>query len=362
MFTGLSTPDLVPRSEMAIPHDVTTLAEVLSANGYQTGGFIGNLLYLGRDTRMNQGFTHYAAFRYSLGQHVLSFEPGRALTNSPQFRKLIGETDILNRKPAEEVNREFLSWLSEERRPAPFFAFLNYYDAHEPYKPPEPYRSRFGRAGPEPRYWYDTYRVTRVNLDRTPPESELGAQTGAYEGQIAHVDAELGKLVAELRRRRLLDNTLLIVTSDHGEAFGEHGLLGHFNNMHIQTLRVPLVISFPGRIPQGVVVSEPVSLRHIPATVMDLLGLSHRFRFPGASLSKYWRTSESGSPKVEVIESRRFALDTSRSVVSWPYHFLLTNRRREELYNLASDPDERRNLAIRSEFRPVVERLRSLAY
>jgi arylsulfatase A-like enzyme len=364
MFTGRPAADLIPRTESPLPDEVPTLAERLGREGYQTAAFVGNLYFLGRDTGLNRGFAHYESFRFSFGQFLLSFQPGRALTNLPSFRSLVGFHDTFNRKAAEEVSSEFLHWLSTERQPGrPFFAFLNYFDAHEPYLPPEPYRSRFSRPGTEPLYRYDTDRVERLDAEKAPPETELGGQIGKYEGQIAHLDEELGRMIAELQRRDLLRNTLLIITADHGEAFGEHGLLGHFNNMHIQTLRVPLVMSFPGRIPAGIEVRHPVSLRRIPATVMDLIGLSENSRFPGASLSEYWESKSAAAQRdPDIIESRRAGLDNMRSIIRWPYHYILVTPKRQELYNLNDDPEERRNLSTFDEFGPLVDSMRRLAY
>ena len=359
MFTGLPTADLVPRTERAISERVTTLAEVLRDQGYQTAGFVGNLYFMARDTQLSQGFVHYEGFRPSLGQLVLSFQPGRTVTNSKHFRSLIGNVEVLNRKPAGEVTHQFLEWLSEDRRPGPFFAFLNYFDAHEPYLPPEPYRTRFWRPGPAPDYRFDTYRADRVNLNDAPPESQLGNQLGEYEGQIAHIDAELSKLFGELQERGLFANTLLIVTADHGEAFGEHGLLGHFNNMYIQTLRVPLIVSFAGRVPNGVEVKNPVSLQDVPATVMDLIGLSNQFRFPGESLADFWQNP--AAAPIEPIESRITGEDESRSVVKWPYHYLRLGEGAEALYDLGLDSQERQNLASNPKLRATLDQLRSLA-
>ena len=184
--------------------------------------------------------------------------------------------DQAGRIGAEQINRRILHWL--DRRPnRPFFAFLNYFDAHAPYFPPEPFWSR---ALPgEPRRPQTvapgTWSFPAVTLGRR-----------AYQGAIAYLDGQIGALFDSLRVRGLMQETLVVIASDHGEEFFEHGLMGHGNSLYAPSVRIPLLMVWPGRLPRGLRVMEPVSLASVPATLMELLGRPGPF--PGPSLAGYW--------------------------------------------------------------------------
>ena len=105
-----------------------------------------------------------------------------------------------------------------------------------------------------------------------------------------------GLLLDELGRRGVLDDTLVIVTSDHGEHLGDHGLFFHGCSLYRQLVEVPLVIVDPKGVPAGRAVAEPVSLRDVPATVLDLLGLGRGAAFPGRSLARFWDPGDGVAP------------------------------------------------------------------
>ena len=153
-----------------------------------------------------------------------------------------------HRKSAERINKDFLVWLDRHRQQgqsAPFFAFLNYYDAHHPYLPPE---SSSGPAlGRKPGSAADT-RLLKTWWDRDkrrldPGDIELARDS--YDRCIAYLDGQLGRLFAELERRGVLGETLVVVTADHGEHFGEQRLFGHGCSLYTPELHVPLLILPP---------------------------------------------------------------------------------------------------------------------
>ena len=166
------------------------------------------------------------------------------------------------------INSDALAWL-EQRRNRPFFVFLNYYDAHEPFQPPDGFDLHFGLSA-QP--WPSASRscaatpgcASRRILPATPrPSSTKPSELlrDSYDNCIAYLDDQLGRLFAELDRRGLLDNTLVIVTSDHGEQFNEHHLFGHGNSLYGSLIHVPLLIFPPSGSPAGRIVGVPVSLR-----------------------------------------------------------------------------------------------------
>ena len=159
---------------------------------------------------------------------------------------------------------------------------------------------------------------------------------------------------SELQRQGLLDNTLVIITSDHGEAFGDHRFFGHGNAVYLDEIGVPLVILSPGA-PAGRVVVGPVSLRDLPATVLDQLGLADGSPFPGHSLAAYWRLAPGQKPPLvspaisEQVNAAASELQTGRcafqlSLVAQGRHYFRGDSGREELYDLNSDPYEKVNL------------------
>lgn len=333
-----------------------TLAEVLRAKGYDTGGFVANYFYGSREYGLNRGFTHYSD--YSVLHELFRTSPLlSAISDDGSGLPFMKYREIIGRKRADNVNAEFLDWLPR-RTKRPFFAFLNYFDAHIPYTPPEPFNRKFAAGGDA---------ELDVEWDGAAPK---GVETlerrerleRAYAGSIAYLDDRLGILVAELERRGLLENTLLIVTSDHGESLGEHSstALGHSTGLYLTELQVPLVMTFARRLPQGRVVRTPVTLRDIPVTVLDLaeFGDGSASTFPGVSLAR--QVAEDNNKSAAVSGSTVLSLlfpmpgwtrkdfpvfkGKMASVVGSTLHYIRNGDGREELYDFTSDPLEQRDL------------------
>jgi arylsulfatase A-like enzyme len=261
-----------------------------------------------------------------------------------------------------------LAWL-DDNPDRPFFAFLNYFDAHDPYLPPAPFHETYGpRNGDERRL---LVRWGEYAIDRVQPTSEqVDVAQRAYDGCIAYLDQQLGLLVERLERRGDLENTLIIITSDHGEGFGEHGNYNHATSLYQEQIHVPLLIRFPGRVPAGRRIAGPVSLRDIPATVLDILE-EETPALPGRSLARCW--SPLGSPEdAPPVLSELEPLDCIRRS---PHDFLAKSplmalrsdnvkyiRQKdhgvEEVFDLATDPREERNLAGRAGHQAAMDRFR----
>ena len=126
-----------------------------------------------------------------------------------------------------------------------------------------------------------------------PPYIDLARDS--YDDCLGYLDEQLGLLFDALQRRGVLDQTLVVVTSDHGEGLGEHNLFDHGESLYRTEIRVPLVIRPPSGLNPSSVVGETVSLRDLPATIVDLLGLGAGSPFPGISLARFWRNSPSGN-------------------------------------------------------------------
>jgi arylsulfatase A-like enzyme len=257
------------------------------------------------------------------------------------------------RRSATLVTDDFLGWVDGGSH-APFFAFLNYFDAHAPYLPPPPMDTMFRGGNPAP---------TRHS---NGPSATEPRSIDAYDGAVAYMDSEFGRLIRALEARGILDDTLVIVTSDHGEQFGEHGLIDHANSLYRQLLHVPLVVSLPSRVPQGVRIEEPVSLVDLAATIADLSGFEHRL--PGQSLATRWRTPanrRAGAPVFSEISKGintppEFPITKGRmlSVVVDGVHYIRNGDGVEELYDFARDLDETADLAADPAMRAKLEKAR----
>jgi arylsulfatase A-like enzyme len=355
LFTGLFPFEF--RKGGGTPAGHTTLADVLRARGYLTAGFVANVELCGSETGLSRGFAHYEDYRVSLAELVLSASLTERLVNNRWTRRLVDYHDNLGRKTAPDVNRAFLAWLDEQGPRHPFFAFLNYYDTHEPYLPPEPFASRFGSARERKNalIWHHRHQGARLEKEKMSAR-EIQGELDAYEGSIAYLDDQMGALLEELRARGRLQNTVLVVTSDHGEQFGEHGLFTHKNSLYRQVLQVPLVISFPSRVPAAVIVDDPVTLRDVAATILDLLAVPGR-PLPGSSLTRFWsRAGEVDSAADGLVLSE---LGADRSLVRDGYHFIQTGDGEEALYDFSNDPLETRDLDGSPQGRRVEEGLKA---
>jgi len=192
----------------------------------------------------------------------------------------------------------------------------------------------------------------------------------AYDGAIGYIDQQIGILLDELGSRGLLENTLIIVTSDHGELFGEHELYRHGNGLYRNLLHVPLVMSFPSRIPPNTSVVDYVTLRDLPATILDVLGLDKEKRIPGHSLARVVGESSASIPGATSLllahVDRRPRCPSWYRNASGPLYSILQDGffyvqdldGSEELYDWINDPGECTDLAQLRAHRTIVERAR----
>lgn len=357
IFTGFYPHDLSVDHLVPLDDTQPTLAEVFARNGYRTAGFVGNSRYAGPHTGLARGFSRYETDMLSIRRIFGASGLGRLML----FPQLRGQPydRIVDRKEAPIVTRQFLSWVSKVRE-QPFFAFLNYFDAHHPYQPPPPYDSMFSDdVGPD------------VPMDvATLSPRYVERQLRAYDGAIAYLDEELEGLFEELQRRGVLENTVVIVTSDHGEEFAEHDdIMRHANSLYRPTLQVPLVIFGPD-IPAGVRIDKPVSVRDLAATAVELAGISQH-PFPSASLSRFWGEPQTDSghgegvtenPPADLVLAELTTAMGGRlpswqhmlAAISAEYHYILREDGQEWLFHVEGDPWEQQDLAQQPEHRTLL--------
>jgi arylsulfatase A-like enzyme len=376
-----------------------TLAEFLSSQGYATAGFIANTLYCASDSGLGRGFTEYhdyvfpylTALRMAVMVNRLQegvelavdlVDQNLDLPISDWYGKQISPLFVADRKDAETVNRQFLGWLSRRPPDRPFFAFLNYFDAHWPYRLPADRVHRFG-VGPKTRRQKSLIHEWWSLEKRGVSQAELGFVYDSYDDCVASLDEDLGRLFDELDRRGALEQTWVIIVSDHGESFGEHaGIFCHGTSLYQTELHVPMVIIPPVGAETGSkrVVAERVSLRDLAATIVALVGFQADSPFPGQSLARFWDGTT--APKPATAESPRSAQALSEVVPNeatnpesstspkrnWPLSALVDQgwsyiRRdgdaREELFHLPDDGMQQRDRTLDPAARPTLERMRA---
>ena len=368
MFTGRLPGELSADWLAPLDDSAPTLAEVLAGRGWITGGFVGNTRYCSAETGLARGYVHYEDYSLTPANFVLSTALGRRLLLSPLPAE-VGSVDSPGRKPAGEVTRGLLDWLPR-RGSRPYFAFVNYYDAHDPYLAPPGFAQRPPTTRDQRlvmRHWWSLHKGGLS-------EDNLQWLRGCYEDCIRGLDAHVGRLLDELRRRGELDNTIIVVTSDHGEHFGDHGLFLHGNSLYEPLIHVPLVVVWPGKVPAGQRVPAPVSLRGLPNTILELTGAEPSF--PGHSWTAHWTSDASSgrpvAPEVLVAEIATQAAHppchghspvahgSMQCVRQGDLKYIRGGDGAEELYDLARDGLELNNLADDPAYRPALDDLRLL--
>ncbi|MEO8201606.1 MAG: sulfatase [Gemmatimonadota bacterium] len=367
LFTGRFPHELSAGWLTALDGQYPTLAETLARDGYRTSGFVGNTLYCDTEKGLDRGFEHWEDYTFSNGELFRSSVLIRELTGKRWARQPFNSYQLLGRKSAADVNRDFLQWVDGVHG-RPFFSFLNYFDAHAPYLPDSTNTRLF--ATPGLTQSYDSWARYRGKPDTdTLIPDWVQDNRDRYDAMLRQIDNELGRLFAELERRGVLENTIVIVSADHGEQFGEHAIMGHGNSLYLPVLHVPLFIRYPRSVPQGATVKQPVSLRDLSATIEDLAGRTGD-PLPGRSLARYWRKSsipagEQDTLLMEVDYNPRLPkgapIDrgSMRAVVMDSLHYILNGDQKEELYQFSEDPAERHDIAGTPSAAPAVARHRA---
>jgi len=318
--------------------DYPVLAEVLGEAGYRTAAFVSSFVL---DDRFGygQGFDSYdddfrgADSSYENVQHWEGIE-------------VPGEFD----RRAHETTNRANSWLQENGSRGGFFLWVHYMDPHEPYDPPEPWRTKYVKPA-----------MSRRNLRRA---------IALYDAEIAFTDREVGRFLDVLDEISPPTATLVVLTADHGEGLLDHGFMGHGPILYEETLRVPLLVRWSGRIPAGSVIPGPVEIVDVMPTILGLARIRPgELVLQGRDLTSAITTGAALDPEHSVFFQRR--LYEKKRVPTFPVDGVVFGRPllvkgdkygvrqgswkyleapmegTRELYDLSSDPAERTNLQSR---------------
>lgn len=356
LFTGLYAYQHQATGER-LQENFLTLAAALKQRGYYTAGFVGNTSFAHAKTGLANGFIRYQDLFSSIADAAVRTVYGRRIF--PRAARAAGYYDDVGRKRAEDVNREFLEWLdaptgipaSELGRARPFFVFLNYFDMHIPYFPPPAFAAKFAQAAEQ----ILKRRPVMENTSPARPESVAAAEAekDAYDASIAYLDEELGKLFAELKQRGLLENTLVVITSDHGEAIFEHETFGHSLNLYREAIHVPLIVLHPRSVPAGMRDSRMANLADVPRTVFDLLGLESPF----AGHSLIDNANDAKGEDRMAFSDLLFWGQSAHTVsfVNQQWHWLRYPDGRMELFDWQADRKEERDVSKMDANRSVIQ-------
>ena len=288
IFSGLHPFNHGVRKNLAIMvgPEVPLIAEELHVEGYSTGAFVSSFVVDGR-FGFERGFDHYDA---------------------PEIRPRLGGG--MERRAGDTV-RLATDWITAQ--PSPWFAWVHLFDPHAPYEPPPPFSERFADS--------------------------------PYAGEVAYMDNEVGRLLGALVAEDTFDQTVVIIAGDHGEALGEHGEETHGILLYEATTRVPLLIHMPGQT-EAVRHSQPVGLVDLAPTLRELIGIERSS--DGLSLLPALDgTGEVPVDRTLYLESLEGYLRNGWAplfaAVRGPMKYIQSPR--PELYDLTSDPNERRDLA-----------------
>jgi arylsulfatase A-like enzyme len=337
----------------------TTIGEVLEKHGYRTAAFSANRVNFTADLGFRRGFLHFEDYFQNPSDAFIRTLYGREFsriylnrTEHSKIKRLLrwlGFNSLLDKsdegsirqigalgvqKRADAVNQELLNWIDKgHRRARPFFGFLNYIDVHHPY------------GGPT---WFDKPWKGNDAVDQ-------------YDSGIRYADECLGRLREELRKRGLDRNTLLVITSDHGESLGEHNIAFHGESLYREQVRAPLVFWFPTRIPSGVRIPALVSNASIAATLVSVLNLPRENDFRQPPIDDLWKGSRVNSTDSVVSEVAQLypASDEDiasqkvvpvsmdgpmKSLITADWQLITHAKFGSQLFRYATDPGETRDL------------------
>ncbi len=299
-----------------VPDALATLAEALAEQGWLTASFVTNY-HAGTWAGLHQGFDAQGDPRAFAAPQVSS-----TLTSA--------------------VLRDPLAAFLREHRDERVFVLAHSLDPHAPYEPPAELLARLDAAG-----------AARAP-DRIADAARWERLVPRYDAEILHNDGELARLLATLAAEGLDERTLLAFTSDHGEAFGEHGRWEHRQSLHEAELRVPLVLRWPGGLPGGRTLPDPISLQDLAPTLLGLCGLSAPADWEGRDLSALALGRGAARPAPLFAEARydepRAGAAREAAVIVWPHKLIVAadeaaqDVRALALFRLDEDPGERRDL------------------
>lgn len=336
-----------------------TLIEILKESGYHTLG-VSTIPQLSITKKFNRGFDHY----------VEAWKLDKTRWNLLRWKAKIRSFLHLDEPVTRYAFDQIQKWIKHHDHSTPFFIFANMNTAHTPYQPPPRFLSRQTpgmqdfKASPKLKglATRDGYRFMAGQVHVTDEEfKKLG---NLYDGEIIYLDELLGQLFAFLEARDLLKDTLIVLLADHGENLGDHGLMYHQFCLYDSLIRIPMIWHYPRAIPNGKIISHPVSIVDIMPSILHFTGIPTDvypfvqgyclFRGPNPrdQDGKSFIIAEYHAPPGVFKYFRRMVPDFDYSIFdkgfkcirTLQYKYIITSNGQEELYDLLHDHDEQNNI------------------
>lgn len=360
----------IDKGSETIDKSLLTLAEYLNRNDYQTVGLSSNI-WISETTGMNRGFERFKYVNELPFQRTLNPNIVQKVVKEIYWRYLFKRYDYGARK----VNTLICNFINDQwNHDKPFFIFVNYLETHLQYKPPKKFRRMFIEK-------YEESLIKKINQDANKynaglcemSEEDFKILQRLYDAEIKYVDSRIGEVLEFLEKEKILDNTLIIITSDHGENLGEHGLMDHQFSLHDTVIRIPLIIRYPGLFDKGQVIEYPAQTVDIFPTIADTIRLSKKYndidQLQGVSLLNAKVSSvkrnvfaEYLKPRYEVFENHYPDHDWSplkrklRMIRTNIFKLIVSSDGNDILYDIKNDPCENDN--VLSSFPLVAKELR----
>ena len=354
MFTGLyPSTHRADDGNYFLDNTHQTLAEALKNRGYLTLGY-SRVPWVSSITGLSRGFQKFEEYFFKTSNKLK-----KAIFLGKEFLALLsGYRDA----GAKRVNNWAKSRLKEIGDSSPFFLFLHYWEPHTTYRLPRPDDSVFFEnsvnrtQAKKVNQDYDRYIAGEAQMS----EEDFDILKRLYDSTLYYVDKKINDLVNYLKQLGLLEQTIIIITGDHGDNLGEHKLMGHKLCLYDTLLRVPMIVRYPSIFPRGSVVSQLVQSVDIFPTIMEILNINEEknYELQGLSLTsllngakeREYTISEQAYPNLKVFETKYPKFDTTpyrcelKALRTKEYKYIWHSNGNHELFHLKEDPKEEKNL------------------
>jgi arylsulfatase A-like enzyme len=334
IMTGLSpSVHKALRAESMLADALPTLAEYMRDAGYYTSA-IGDNLYLVPIHNISQGFLEYNFFP----------KPSLGTSFGERLLHRIFPRDFQIEVSTTDITQLTAEWL-ESHHDKDFFLWVHYFDPHGPYSPP----AKFLPKTKPPRDMGPISDFMKISTDYELASDQMHWLKDLYDGEVRYVDENIGRLLHIMKQLDLYDESLIILTSDHGEEFWEHDGHGHGNSLHNEVLRVPLIIKLPRSSAKGTV-TAPVSTESLMPTILDVCGIECKKEYLAVgSLSALWSPHPSTYEELPIFSTGvRITFRGEQECILFRGLKYIRSplMKHGALYNLDSDPDERTSIAL----------------
>lgn len=312
ILTGLyPTTHDTKQDDSTLPQEVTMISERLKDEGFATGSFIANG-YVSEKYGFNQGWDHH--------------------TN---FIREYKNTD------AENVYNKAIEWLDKNKDDR-FFLYIQTIDPHVPYRVDKKYTDLYYAQDPPRKIGKSLGGKHQQEIrDEELSDDELAWIKALYYGEVTYHDQEMGRFVQHLRDQGLFEDTLFIVTNDHGEELKEHGLLGHGHSLYDEVIRAPLLVRYPGKVPANQIIDDPVETVDIVPTILDVTEVEAKTDHDGFSLMPLIEGQPLQRPFYAISEF----LYSQRAIRVGPWKYIRSGGSWAKLFHVGEDPTEQTDLA-----------------